>query len=90
MWKTYTYILVYFSKYSLLNRDQRLTLDTMSTLAINVAPPASASDSHCAKCSGPTRLTGIEPHPVKLHIDLRTYQCRVCEHVQASEVHVAS
>jgi len=40
----------------------------------------------CAKCGGPVRLTGIEPHPTKAGTDLRTYQCLACDHVQAAMV----
>jgi hypothetical protein len=42
----------------------------------------------CSQCRGPTRLTGIEPHPTRPHIDLRTFQCLICNGVQASVVPV--
>ncbi len=58
----------------------------MSTLAINLAPPKPESGPACEKCTGPTRLVGIEPHPTKARTDLRTYQCLACEHMQAAMV----
>ena len=42
----------------------------------------------CSQCRGPTRLTGIEPHPTQPHTDLRTFQCLVCNGVQAAVVPV--
>jgi hypothetical protein len=42
----------------------------------------------CSQCRGPTRLTGIEPHPTLPQTDLRTYQCLMCNGVQASVVPV--
>jgi hypothetical protein len=62
----------------------------MSTLGFDVTPPASVTDPACDICWGPTRLIGIEPHPVAPHTDLRTFQCLVCDHVQASVIHLAS
>jgi len=62
----------------------------MSTLLIDLAPPSPESGSACAKCTGPTRLIGIEPHPTKAHTDLRTYRCLVCEHMQAVVVPLMS
>ena len=58
----------------------------MNTITINLTPSGSESGPTCAKCSGPTRLLGIEPHPIKVRTDLRTYRCLVCDHMQASVV----
>jgi hypothetical protein len=44
----------------------------------------------CTKCSGPTRLTGIEPHLTQAHTDLRTYECMACAAVHATVVPLAS
>jgi hypothetical protein len=56
----------------------------MSTMMIDSAPPDPTHGPTCAQCGGPTRLTGIEPHPTQPHTDLRTFQCLVCNHVQAA------
>ena len=56
----------------------------MSTISIELAPPNPVYGLACAKCSGPTRLIGVEPHPTKPHTDLRTYQCLRCDAVQAA------
>lgn len=62
----------------------------MSTLQINIASFATDFESDsgppCERCTGPTRLIGIEPHPVAARTDLRTYHCLVCDHAQASVV----
>lgn len=62
----------------------------MKTLAIDLTPSAPESGAACAKCTGPTRLIGIEPHPTKAHTDLRTYRCLVCDHMQATVVPLTS
>ena len=62
----------------------------MSTLAINLTPPNPESGPACAMCDSATRLIGIEPHPTKARTDLRTYQCRACDHVQAAVVPLAA
>jgi hypothetical protein len=54
----------------------------MSTLSIDLVLDGEAGPD-CARCRGSTRLVGIEPHPTKAHTDVRTYQCRACEHLQA-------
>jgi hypothetical protein len=56
----------------------------MSTMTIDSAPLDPTHGPACAQCRGPTRLTGIEPHPTQPHTDLRTFQCLVCSHVQAA------
>ena len=55
----------------------------MSIIEFAPAQPDPTRGPACAKCSGPTRLIGIEPHPTKPHTDLRTFQCLVCDAVQA-------
>ena len=67
-----------------------LNFRSMSTLTIDLALSDPASGSTCAKCTGPTRLIGIEPHPTKAHTDLRTYRCLVCDHLQAAIVPLTS
>ena len=62
----------------------------MSTLTIDLVRPDPEPGSACAKCNGPTRLIGIEPHPTRSHTDLRTYRCLVCDHLQAAVVPLAS
>jgi hypothetical protein len=44
----------------------------------------------CVECGGPTRLVGIEPHPTKMHTDLRTYECVSCQALKAHVVPLAS
>ena len=58
-------------------------------MSITEFDPAQPNPTHgpaCTKCGGPVRLTGIEPHPTKAGIDLRTFQCLACDHVQAAVV----
>jgi hypothetical protein len=43
----------------------------------------------CNQCGGPMRLTGIEPHPTQAHTDLRTFQCLICDAVQAKVMPLA-
>ena len=62
----------------------------MSIIEFDPAQPRPTHGPACAKCSGPTRLIGIEPHPTRLHTDLRTYQCLVCDAVQAELMPIAS
>jgi len=62
----------------------------MSTLEIDLTSPSLEPGSACAKCKGPTRLIGIEPHPTRAHTDLRTFRCLVCDHMQAAVVPLAS
>jgi hypothetical protein len=56
----------------------------MSTMMIADAPLDPTHGPSCAECRGPTRLTGIEPHPTQPRTDLRTFQCLLCCHVQAA------
>ena len=58
----------------------------MSIIAINLDQPTPYNGPTCRECSGPTRLTGIEPHPTRPRTDLRTYQCLACDAVQAQVV----
>ena len=58
----------------------------MSIIELDPAQPHATHGPACAKCGGPVRLTGIEPHPTKAGIDLRTYQCLACDAVQAAQV----
>jgi len=60
----------------------------MSTMTIDSARPDPTHGPVCSQCRGPTRLTGIEPHPTQPHTDLHTFQCRMCNGVQASVVPV--
>ena len=60
----------------------------MSTTTIDSARSDLTHGPACSQCRGPTRLTGIEPHPTQPHTDLRTYQCLICNGVQASVVPV--
>jgi hypothetical protein len=55
----------------------------MSMTEINFEPSAPLHCPPCTECSGPTRLTGIEPHPTRSRTDLRTYQCLSCDAVHA-------
>ena len=56
----------------------------MSIIEFDPAQPSPAHGPACATCRGPARLIGIEPHPTQPHTDLRTYQCLVCDAVQAA------
>jgi hypothetical protein len=58
----------------------------MSTLSIHVARRDPESGPGCAKCGAPTRLIGIEPHPVQARTDLRSFECLVCDHVTTEMV----
>ena len=58
----------------------------MKTSSLDVAPVNLTPGPACAKCSGPTRLTGIEPHPTRPRTDLQTFQCLVCDSVQTAVV----
>ena len=60
----------------------------MSITTIYGTRPDPTHAPACSQCRGPTRLTGIEPHPTQPHTDLRTYQCLMCNGVQASVVPV--
>lgn len=55
----------------------------MSIIEFTPAQPDPTRGPACATCGGPTRLTGVEPHPTEPHTDLRTFQCLVCDAVQA-------
>ena len=55
----------------------------MSIIEITPKEPNPSHGPMCKACGGPTRLTGIEPHPTEPHTDLRTYQCLICDGVQA-------
>jgi len=61
----------------------------MSIIALDLDHSLPFIGSPCTQCGGPTRLVGIEPHPTRARTDLRTYQCRVCEHVQAKVIALA-
>jgi hypothetical protein len=58
----------------------------MSIIQLDPARPHPTPGPACAECGGPVRLTGIEPHPTKAAVDLRTFQCLICDHVQAAIV----
>ena len=58
----------------------------MSMIELDPRQPNPTHGPACAECGGPVRLTGIEPHPTKIGIDLRTFQCLACDHVQAAIV----
>jgi hypothetical protein len=45
---------------------------------------------HCEACGAPTRFVGLESIPGDESADLCTYQCGVCEHVQAGRVRRAN
>jgi len=60
----------------------------MSIIEFDPLQPAPTQGPACEKCGGPMRLTGIEPHPTKAALDLRTFQCLACDHVQAAMVPV--
>ena len=62
----------------------------MSIIEFDPAQPSPTHGPACATCSGPTRLIGIEPHPTQSHTDLRTYQCLVCDAVQAELMPIAN
>jgi len=62
----------------------------MSTLQINLAQRSADVGPACAKCGGPTRLVGIEPHPTQMHTDLRTFECTECQALKAHVVPLAS
>ena len=62
----------------------------MKIIAINLDQSAALNSPACTKCSGPTRLTGIEPHPTRPRTDLRTYQCLSCDAVQAAVVPITA
>ena len=61
----------------------------MSIIALDLDRSFPPQGPSCAQCNGPTRLIGIEPHPTRARTDLRTYQCLVCEHVQAKVIALA-
>lgn len=61
----------------------------MSMLEVDRLSATDTVGPACAKCAGRTRLTGIEPHPTRVHTDLRTYQCMACDAVQAKVVPLA-
>jgi hypothetical protein len=62
----------------------------MRTLAIDVTQQPTDVGPACVECGGPTRLVGIEPHPTKMHTDLRTYECVSCQALKAHVVPLAS
>jgi len=62
----------------------------MSTLSIDLAAPDPSQGPACTKCAGRTRLVGIEPHPSKVHTDLRTYQCLACDATRVVAVSIAN
>jgi hypothetical protein len=62
----------------------------MSIIEFNREQPELTHGPVCEKCKGQTRLTGIEPHPTQPHTDLRTYQCLICDAVQAKVIPVAN
>ncbi len=62
----------------------------MSIIEFDRSTPDPTRGPVCTQCKGPTRLTGIEPHPTQAHTDLRTFQCLVCDAVQAKVVPVAN
>ena len=55
----------------------------MSITEINLNRSHALKHPACEECGSQTRLTGIEPHPTQPHTDLRTFQCLVCDGVQA-------
>lgn len=55
-------------------------------MTIDLTTPQRIHGPACATCSGPTRLIGVEPHPVREHMDLRTFACISCEGVQTTVV----
>ena len=61
----------------------------MSIIAPDLDQPRPLPGPVCEECGGPTRLTGIEPHPTYAKVDLRTYECIGCEAVQAVQVPLA-
>jgi hypothetical protein len=62
----------------------------MSRIVVDTVQPNPTRGPACTKCNGPTRLTGVEPHPTEPHTDLRTYQCLACDNVQAKLVPIAN
>ena len=58
----------------------------MKNIRLDVAPANLTHGPACAECNGPTRLTGIEPHPTLARTDLQTFQCLVCDGVQTTTV----
>jgi hypothetical protein len=61
----------------------------MSIIEMTPEQPNRAAGTVCEDCSGPTRLIGIEPHPTRAHTDLRTFQCLICDAVQAKVMPLA-
>ena len=51
----------------------------MSTLRLDLRQPAPVRAPACVECGGPTRLVGIEPHPIKRDMELRTFECMACD-----------
>jgi hypothetical protein len=64
--------------------------EVMSNIAINLDQPLVLTSPPCTECSGPTRLTGIEPHPTRPRTDLRTSQCLSCDAVHAVVVPITA
>ena len=62
----------------------------MSIIDMNFDHPTPVHSPACTQCGGPTRLTGIEPHPTRRRTDLRTYQCLGCDAVQAQVVPITA
>ena len=61
-------------------------LSFMRTSGLDLAPVNLTHGPACAICNGPTRLTGIEPHPTRPRTDLQTFQCLVCDGVQTAVI----
>jgi len=61
----------------------------MSIIELTSTLPDPGQGPNCAKCAGPTRLIGVEPHPTRPHTDLRTFECMACEAVQVKIISFA-
>lgn len=55
----------------------------MSMISLPLDPRYSFENRACAECGAPSRLTGIEPHSTLARTDLHTFQCMLCNAVQA-------
>ncbi len=58
----------------------------MRSNGLEIAPVSLTHGPACAQCSAPTRLTGIEPHPILPRTDLHTFQCLVCDGIETALV----
>jgi hypothetical protein len=62
----------------------------MSTLQIDLSQRSADFGPACVECGRLTRLVGVEPHPIRPHTDLRTYECIACDVMQTKVVPISS